>query len=121
MNFEHHRSTGSDPHELVRGLNDGIGPTLVAALAGASSRARAYTWAKREGAEPPPEALNRIQFAHEIWRMLEDAEGAAVTRRWFVGGNPLLSDTSPVKAIREDRHAEVRRAATAFLAGDIDE
>lgn len=118
---EHRIPNRREPHELVRELNDRIGPTLVAALAGANSRAQAYAWAKGEGAEPRTEAWNRIQFAHQIWRMLEDAEGAGVARRWFIGGNSLLSETSPVTAIREDRHAEVRRAATAFVAGDVDE
>lgn len=113
-------SSRLEPHELVSELNDGLGPTLVAALSGGKSRAQAYVWAKA-GAEPRAEAWNRLQFAHQIWRLLENAEGAGVARRWFIGGNPLLAETSPVVAIRDDRHAEVRRAATAYIDGDIDE
>lgn len=114
-------SSRLEPYELVRELNEGIGPTLVAALAGAKSRAQAYAWAKAGGPEPRAEAWNRLQFAHQIWRLLESAEGAGVARRWFIGGNPLLSEAAPVVAIREDRHAEVRRAATAYVEDDVDE
>lgn len=117
-----HRETSRyEPHELVRELNAYLGPTLVSALAGARSRAQAHEWAKPNGSVPRDAAWNRLQFAFQIWHTVEEAEGAAVTRRWFIGGNPLLSEQSPVIAIRDDRHAEVRRAAQAFLDGDVDE
>jgi hypothetical protein len=48
-------------------------------------------------------------------------EGRDIARRWFIGGNPILGETTPVMAIREDRHAEVRRAAQAFIDDDGDE
>lgn len=119
---QRHRDTNRyEPHELVRELNASLGTTLVAALAGSKNRAQPYEWAKPDGAEPRAAAWNRLQFAHQIWREVEEAEGAGVARRWFIGGNPLLSEQSPVAAIRDDRHAEVRRAAQAFVDGDVDE
>lgn len=117
----HRHASVSDPHELVRELNAGLGPTLVAALAGASSRKQPYEWAKPGGAQPRDAAWNRLQFAHQVWSALSGAEGQDVARRWFIGGNPLLEEATPVMAIREDRHAAVRHAAQAFLDGDIDE
>src|SRR5450830_1714132 len=109
-----HRNTNrQDPHELVRELNDALGATLVAALAGSGSRKQPHEWAKPDGPEPRPEAWNRLQFAHQIWTVLKEEEGRDVARRWFIGGNPLLEESTPVMAIREDRHAEVRRAAQA--------
>lgn len=117
-----HKATSRfDSHELVRQLNAGLGPTLVAALAGASSRKQPYEWAKPDGPEPRSAAWNRLQFAHQLWTTLSSEEGPDIARRWFIGGNPLLEESTPVMAIREDRHAAVRRAAQAFIDGDIDE
>lgn len=56
---------------------------------------------------------------------LADDEGAEagrdVARGWFIGGKPLLGESAPILAIREDRYAEVRRAAQAFIDGVVDE
>lgn len=117
-----HRSTNlNDPREVVRQLNDALGATLVAALAGVKSRQQPNDWASQTGRTPRPEAWNRLQFAHQVWTALQDEEGRDVARRWFIGGNPLLGESTPIMAIREDRHAEVRRAAKAFIDGDVDE
>lgn len=117
----HRDSSRYETYELVQELNAALGPTLVATLAGAKNRAQPHEWAKADGAVPRIAAWDRLQFAHQIWRQLEEVEGAGVARRWFIGGNPLLSEQSPVVAIRDDRHAEVRRAAQAFVDGDVDE
>lgn len=117
-----HRDTNRvDPHDLVRQLNAGLGATLVAALAGSKNRKQPHEWAKPDGPEPRPDAWNRLQFAHQLWTVLSVEEGVDVARRWFIGGNPLLGESTPVMAIREDRHADVRRAAQAFIDGDVDE
>lgn len=117
-----HRNTNrNDPHEIVRQLNDALGSTLVAALSGVKNRKQPYDWARRDGPEPRHDAWNRLQFAHQIWTALETEEGRDIARRWFIGGNPLLGESTPVMAIHEDRHAEVRRAAKAFIDGDVDE
>ncbi|MBN9193781.1 hypothetical protein [Microbacterium sp.] len=117
----HRESSRIEPFQLVQELNAALGTTLVSTLAGARNRSQAHEWAKPDGAEPRESAWNRLQFAYQMWSVLEQAEGAGVARRWFIGGNPLLSETSPVMAIRADRHAEVRRAAEAFIEGDVDE
>lgn len=117
-----HRSTNRlDEREIVRQLNDALGPTLVAALSGVKSRQQPNDWAKPNGGMPRPDAWNRLQFAHQIWTALREEEGRDVARRWFIGGNPLLGERTPITAIREDHHAEVRRAAQAFIDGDVDE
>lgn len=114
-------TSSNDQHEIVRQLNDALGSTLVAALSGVRNRKQPYEWARPDGPEPPPDAWNRVRFAHQIWTALEPEEGRDVARRWFIGGNPLLGASTPVIAIREDRHTEVRRAAQEFIAGDVDE
>jgi len=117
-----HRSTNRiDEREIVRQLNDALGATLVAALAGVKSRQQPSDWAKPSGGMPRPDAWNRLQFAHQIWTVLQEEEGRDIARRWFIGGNPLLGESTPIMAIREDHHAEVRRAAQAFIDGDVDE
>jgi hypothetical protein len=117
-----HRNTNqSSPHLVVRQLNEALGATLVAALSGVQNRKQPYEWARPDGPQPRPKAWNRIQFAHQIWTALESEEGPDVTRRWFIGGNPMLDEKTPVLAIREDNHAQVRRAAQAFIDGDPDE
>jgi hypothetical protein len=111
----------SDPHEIVRQLNEALGSTLVAALAGATNRNQPHDWARPQGPEPGREAWNRVQFAHQIWIALESEEGREVARRWFIGANPLLHEFTPVIAIREDHLAEVRGAAQAFIDDGVDE
>ena len=112
---------GDDPHDVVRRLNEALGATLVAVLAGATSREQAANWAHADAPEPMPEMWNRLQRADQIWSMLESKEGRDVARRWFIGANPRFDGSTPVMAIRNDRHTDVRRAAQAFIDGDVDE
>ena len=117
----HRDASRLEPSELVQQLNTGLGPTLVAVLAGGNSRKQPYEWARAGGVEPRPAAWNRLQFAYQVWTALTAVEGPDVARRWFIGGNPLLGESTPVIAIREDRHADVRQAVQAFIDGDVDE
>lgn len=110
-----------DIHAIVRHLNAALGPTLVSSLAGSKDRKLPIRWAKSDGPEPRADSHRRIVFAHRQFSEIADAEGASVARQWFIGGNPLLGESTPVTAIREDRHAEVARAVRAFIAGDVDE
>ncbi|MGM7679487.1 hypothetical protein [Microbacterium sp. A94] len=107
-------------NQLVRDLTDSLGPTLVAALAGVG-RAEVNEWAAGPGTEPSVEIQRRLTVAHEVWADVSESDGASVARGWFIGGNPWLYEQTPVSAIREDRHAEVRRAAVAFVDGDVDQ
>lgn len=113
----HEITARMDIHELVRRLNLHLGPLLVATLAGSKDPKLPYKWAKPDGkgVTPGPTFQKRLQLAHRIWLSLADAEGEAIARSWFIGGNPFLSEDTPLTAIREDRHKEVLDAATAFL------
>ncbi|NEN04651.1 hypothetical protein G3T36_02090 [Diaminobutyricibacter tongyongensis] len=106
--------------DVVRQLNNALGVTLVAALTGVP-RDQPNEWVGSEWPSLAPEVWIRAQFANHVWIALEAAEGREVARRWFIGANPLLDERAPVLAIREDRHAEVRRAVEAFIDGDVDE
>ncbi|MGZ0069471.1 hypothetical protein [Microbacterium arborescens] len=110
-----------DIHDIVRALNATLGSTLVAALSGSKDRELPNRWAKPDGPEPGDQFATRLQFAHRQWTILAAADGGQVAREWFIGGNPLLNEATPITAIREDRHDAVARAVAAFIAGDIDE
>lgn len=103
--------------ELVRQLNSGLGPTLVATLAGVRDRKLPNKWAKADGPTPRDEALERLQMAHRVWGLIAAAENDSIARAWFIGRNPRLDETAPVMALREGRIAEVWHAAKAFVDG----
>ncbi|HET7138663.1 MAG TPA: hypothetical protein VFI36_00745 [Arthrobacter sp.] len=103
--------------EIVRRLNSGLGPTLVAGLTGSKDRRISHKWAKEDGPEPNAAAVRRLMSAIRLWTELSDAHGEHVARLWFIGSNPWLDEDSPVEAIMEDRFKEVRVAANAMLTG----
>ncbi|QHK18533.1 hypothetical protein GU243_00615 [Pseudarthrobacter psychrotolerans] len=103
--------------EIVRRLNNGLGPTLVAGLTGSKDRRISHKWAKDEGPEPNAAAVRRLMSAIRLWTELSDAHGEHVARLWFIGSNPWLDEDSPVEAIMEGRFKDVRVAANAMLTG----
>ena len=109
-----------DIHDIVRQLNAALGPTVVAAMSGSKDRRLPIRWAKADGPEPRTKAARRLRFAHRQWTLLAAADGEHVARQWFIGGNPHLSENTPVTAIREDRHDEVANAVDSFIAGPAD-
>lgn len=118
---QHGQTMRMDIHDVVRELNAALGPTLVAALSGSKDRKLPIRWAKPDGPEPRSDAARRIFFAHRQWGLLSAADGDHVARQWFIGGNPLLQEETPITAIREDRHADVSAAVDSFIAGSADE
>jgi len=115
------RTMKMDIHDVVRELNNVLGTTLVASLAGSKDRKVPLRWAKADGPEPRVEAQRRLVFAHRQFHEIAAADGDHVARQWFVGSNPWLGEDTPITSIREDRHLEVARAARAFIDGDVDE
>ncbi|MDN5666861.1 MAG: hypothetical protein L0G87_00520 [Renibacterium salmoninarum] len=101
-----------DIHEITRQLISALGPTLVAALAGSTDRGMPNRWAK--GTTPRQESITRLTLAHRVWTQVEQAEGEHLARAWFIGGNPMLNEDTPITAIRQDRGREVVNAAEAF-------
>lgn len=111
-----HRATARmDIHEVVRQLNGHLGATLVAALAGTPDRKLPIRWVKSDGPVPGPSYQRRLQLAHRAWAQVADAEGDQVARSWFIGGNPMLDEATPLTAIREDWAVELMAAVTAFV------
>ncbi|AMB42030.1 hypothetical protein [[Arthrobacter] sp. ATCC 21022] len=113
----HGATARMDIHQVVKALNDVLGSTLVAALTGSKDRKQPIRWAKPNGPKPSTDFTRRLQLAHRLWTSLEQAEGEHIARGWFIGGNPLLDEDTPLTAIREDRAKEVTAAAASFIEG----
>ena len=111
----HSNTARMDVHEMARQLNSNLGPTMVAALTGATDKGQAIRWAKPDGPAPRPDAVRRLQLAHRVWTHVAVAENEHTARAWFIGGNPLLGEDTPLTAIREDRAREVMAAVQALL------
>jgi hypothetical protein len=117
---QHAETARMDVHQIARELVGALGPTLVAAMTGTKDRKLPSKWAKPDGPEPSADFARRLQLGHRAWRALEQAESDHVARQWFIGGNPLLGEDTPLTAIREDRGRDVMEAVAAFLAGEPD-
>jgi len=57
----------------------------------------------------------RLQLAHRLWTLIAGRESDQVARSWFIAGNPLLDEDTPITAIREDRGKDVVAAVEAFI------
>lgn len=111
------RAGREDLQELAEQLNVHLGPTLVAALAGASSKDVTEQWAASKEPQIGPKEAARLRIAYEVWDLVCEAESEDVARAWFIGANPLLEGNTPLTAIREDHHKCVYVVAT-FQATD---
>jgi len=111
----HAATARMDIHEVARQLNNHLGPTLVAALAGTPDRKLPIRWAKADGPTPGAGYTRRLQLAHRAWTHVAGAEGDHVARAWFLGGNPVLGETTPLTAIRTDRGEELMLAVKVLV------
>lgn len=113
----HAKTTRLSSQELARQLNEHLGATLVAVLAGVRDRKLPYKWAADGGPIPGDERYQKLLAAHRIWTMISQADGAYVARAWFIGANPLLDEQSPVMRLRAGDIPTVLAAAQAFAEG----
>lgn len=117
---QHARTARMDVHQMAAVLVRGLGPTLVAAMTGSKDRKLPGKWAKADGPSPSADFARRLQLGHRVWAAMVGAETDHVARQWFIGGNPLLNEDTPITAIREDRGREVIEAAEAFFRDEPD-
>lgn len=101
--------------ELVSQLVSQLGPTIVAAIAGARDRQLPGQWSIDNGMSPEPASLRRLHAAHQIWCAVAAVGGRDIARAWFLGSNPRLNEVPPYLAIRDGEFDEVRSAAGAFI------
>lgn len=114
-----HTLTSAEPermssHEVVRWLNDVLGPTVVQALVGERSRDVVLNWQDEFGPEPSAGYLERLKAAVRAASEISENEDRRTARAWFLGANPRFGDLTPTTAIREGRLDEVLAAARAI-------
>jgi hypothetical protein len=108
-----------DTHEVVAYLLARLGPTLTAYIAGSKSRSMPARWAAppedSAHVEPSPEKARRLQAAHTVFLLIENAENDQVARNWLVSANPRLDGVTAAELVRNDNFPAVFRAADAFV------
>lgn len=102
-------------HDLVRELNENVGPTIVQTIAGVKDRTLPSKWSKSDGPTPRAEAQRRLRLAYQVWWTVSSAQGPSVALAWLAGANPLLEENLPLQYIVDERAAEVLGAAVAFV------
>lgn len=105
-----------DFSEVVRFLNENLGPSLTAFMAGVDKNTIGR-WAS--GRQLPRNDIKerRLRGAYQVFVLLQSKEANHTIRAWFMGMNPQLDDASPAEEIAEDRLPEVMTAARAFISG----
>ncbi len=106
-------------HKLVQALNENLGTTLVAYMANVRSRQLPKRWATEPTepmhTEPRDEAKQRLQLAHQVFRLLEEDGNEYVARQWLIGANPRFGGQTPAERIREFDAPAVYGALYAFI------
>lgn len=117
--------TGTDAHEkavqqgfadIVRVLQENIGPNLTAYIAGKSTQT-VNRWAKEDQSPPGDDIEKRMRAAYQIYRTITEVNSNHVARAWFMGMNPQLEDMSPAEVLLDDRLRDAMSAARAFRSG----
>ena len=106
--------------EVVSGLRDMLGATLVAYLGGVTETRAVAQWAARDRT-PSNATETRLRAAYQAAALLRESDSPGVVQAWFRGMNPQLGDVAPARVLREQSLDEagpaVIAAARAFVAG----
>jgi hypothetical protein len=105
-----------DIRMIVRLLNENLGTTLVATLAGSHERHVSRGWALSDGPLPDEAAEVRLRAAQDVWETIVRQEDPQTIRNWFLGDSPQLEEP-PVMALRAGRLDEVRQVAIGMTEG----
>ncbi len=107
------------PAEVVAGLRGLLGARLVAYLGSVKETRAVRQWADGDR-EPSADVVLRLRLAFHVASLLSERDSAAVVKSWFQGMNPMLSDVSPARLLRDghldDVGADLLAAARAFAA-----
>ena len=116
----HQRAVRAAFTEVAGDLREILGAKLAAYVGGVKETRAVNEWASGSR-EPGAETQRRLRLALQVAIAITDADGAEVTRAWFVGLNPQLDDRSPARLLREGDLDEVGPlvigAGRAFLIG----
>jgi hypothetical protein len=100
--------------EMVRYLQDALGPRLTAVLVGVADTGILADWINGR-IHPEPVVERRVHDAFQITTLLMHVESPQAVRGWFLGMNPELEDRAPALALANDPE-RVAEAARVFIA-----
>jgi hypothetical protein len=105
--------------EVVKGLVSILGRKQTAYIASVRDARAIDRWI--ENATPQKDVERRLRLAYHVASLLARFDSNAVVQAWFLGLNPELNDSVPIKLLREgDPETDGKRvlnAARAFVAG----
>ena len=93
--------------QLVTALRDLLGAKLVAYLGGVKETRAVRQWADGTRNIANPVDVDRLRVAYRAASVISARDSREVAQAWFQGLNPLLSDRSPARMLRDDDLAEV--------------
>jgi hypothetical protein len=113
----HRRAVETNLPDLVRVLDEALGRSLLAHIAGVDPKTIGR-WIDAKQAPRADVAEARIRTAFQVMQMLLVRDSEHTVRAWFIGLNPQLDDTAPAEALRAGQLREVIVAVKSFtLAG----
>lgn len=102
--------------DVVRALNENLGPTIVQTIAGTKDRGAPSRWARGNGT-PRPEAQQRLRHGYQVWWTIAKIDGSSVALAWLMGSNPRLDYEIPLQLVIDGRIREALGAAESFVEG----
>lgn len=87
---------------VVKELRELISPRLIAVIAGVKETRAVHEWADGVRRVGSADRMRRLRTAYQAARLVSDAEGyPGIAQAWMQGMNPLLSDQSPARVLRD--------------------
>jgi hypothetical protein len=116
-----HRQAMTAPlNELAGSLQGLLSRRVTTQIAGVKDGKTVTRWASGEITEIRDfEVEQRLRTTYEIAQLLLITESPQTVKAWFIGLNPLLTDTSPIEAISAGQLKETIEAARAFGEGAV--
>jgi hypothetical protein len=110
----HSEAVRAEWAEVVSTLNDHLGNSIVALIAGVTSETISRWSAKTRTSSPKPASERKLRDAYAIFTDLVKVDSPHTVRAWFIGSNPYLGESSPVEVIAAGESRAVFAAARAF-------
>jgi hypothetical protein len=111
----HDYAISSDVREVVKGLVDLLGATMVAAIGGVSETRAVKQWMT----DREPQRPHALRFALQLAWMICEKGDRNTARAWFQASNPHLHDAVPLLLLRERQLSDIQgplmTAARAFM------
>jgi hypothetical protein len=110
----HSEAVRAEWAEVVSTLNDHLGNSIVALMAGVTPETVSRWSDKHRKASPKPGSERKLRDAYAVFTDLVKVDSPHTVRAWFIGSNPYLGDVSPAEMIAEGDSRAVFAAARAF-------